>query len=138
MHGHTFPRECPHIASAQKRGTCSGLVLEDPNVGIVAGQEFDLAADGQRGERAGVSEVDVGHYWQSDESLLAVEDLFEEIAVHAAGLLEAADEEAAYAGSAGLLEQGGEVAGEDGRVGELIVFDGKNCSVQAWHMRGAL
>jgi hypothetical protein len=77
-----------HLRSAS---TYSGLVLEDPNAGSVAGHEFDLAADGQRGERAGVSKVDIGHDWQSDEWLLTVEDLLEEIAAHAAGLLEAAE-----------------------------------------------
>jgi hypothetical protein len=81
------------------------LVLEDPNASSVTGHDFDLAADRQCGERAGMSKVDVGHNWQSDECLLTVEDLLEEIAAYAAGLLEAADDETAYAGGVGLLEQ---------------------------------
>jgi hypothetical protein len=57
------PAGQPHRRQqAAREASCGRLVLEDPNAGSIAGHEFDMAADGQRGERACVSKVDVGHY----------------------------------------------------------------------------
>ena len=101
---------------------CTSLP-EDSQPRLRSAVDFDVAADGEGGQRVGVADVDVGEHGQTDQHWLAFDDLLQDRSVDGAGSLESADDQGGHLRCVGQLQERGQVAGELDRVGQLVVFD---------------
>jgi MFS family permease len=118
VHGvHAAPAARQGGRAARAAAAGRALVAGEDEAGLAGpGAQLGLAAERDRGHRAGVPEVRVGQHRQAGQPRLGGDDLLQQRPGHVAGPLEPADDQAPDRRGVGLLQQERQVPGEVSRL----------------------